>query len=765
MLGAQPVNAQMLTGYSTQAKTEAVPAEQFAPPAVQTMDESVFDKSAQSNNATGNTDDAQPVDFQADSLVHNEQDNTIQASGNVMLVQAGRILRSDEVFYDLNNDQAIAKGHVVLNEENGDIFYADRIELRNNMKDGLVQTLRTYLSDGSRFIAESGTRSNGTQTKMSGTIFTPCKICEDGETPAWQIRASEVHHDQEAHTISYKHAKFDFFGVPLAYVPYFSHPDGSIKQKSGMLAPSASYKSRTGLAINNRYYWAIGPDQDATIGLTAFTEQLPMVIGEYRKRWEDAQVEVSASTTYAKRVESDAGADVLKSKKLRSHLFADGLWNIDDKWRAGTKIAIASDDQYLNQYDFSSEDVLENKIYAERFENRDYLSASLIGFHDTRTRDDAQDQPMLLPEVIASFQGDPGDVPVLGGSWGVNASYLGLRREGEGQDVDRVSAQLNWDRRLVSRYGFLTDVNASVRGDIYHVNDSANLTGRSSESESRIFPQMHVESSYPLAKSYKETQVTIEPLVALTVAPNIDVDDSIPNEDSQDVQIDASNLFQSNRFPGYDRIEDQSRVTYGLRTGIYGHKGSYANVFLGQSYRLDEDDNPFPSGSGLDKQESDVVGQISANYLNNYFLDYRFQLSSDSLRSQRHEVDASMELDRFNLSSSYLFAKALEGTDISESREQIRADAGYYFAPEWRMRSGAIQDLGDTPGLREAYVGLDYLGECLSWSLVGERTLTNDSSGDESTEILFTVGLKNLGEFEQSSYKPKTEQACGIFTQ
>ena len=38
---------------------------------------------------------------------------------------------------------------------------------------------------------------------------------------------------------------------------------------------------------------------------------------------------------------------------------------------------------------------------------------------------------------------------------------------------------------------------------------------------------------------------------------------SIPNEDARAVDLEDSNLFALNRFPGYDRWEDGSRVTYG----------------------------------------------------------------------------------------------------------------------------------------------------------------------------------------------------------
>lgn len=721
--------------------------------------------------AVNNEKKGDPVDLDADSLSYDDQNEIVIASGDVFLAQSGRILRADEVAYTLPTDTVKASGNVVLNEENGDVYLSDEVEYNSQLKNGTVKNLRTVLNDGSRFRAEDGERKNGTQTIMRRATYTPCEICGDDpeKAPVWGIRASEVTHDQEDKRISYKHARFEAWGVPIAYTPYFSHPDGTIKQKSGFLSPSLGYRSELGAFVESNYYWAIGPDQDLTVGVMAMTEQNPLGLLEYRKRWNEASLEINGSITSSDRNDRTTGQTVQEKDELRGHVFAEGRWDINEKWRSGINVNWASDDQYLRQYDFDNdEDVLENEIYAERFSGRNYASARLLAFNDTRIREQPLDQPDVLPEIVASFKGEPGAVPLVKGRWSLDTSVLGLRREGDEQDVSRFSVDAGWSRRLISDYGLLTSVDASVRGDIYHSSDRTDATAGSGNSRSstdmRAFPQIHVQSSYPMARQFENMQAKIEPVVSLTAAPSIDIDNQIPNEDSNDVQIDTSNLFERNRFPGLDRVEDKSRVTYGLRTGLYGYGGSYGDIFIGQSYRLDDGQNPFPNGSGLDTRESDVVGQITGRYEDTYTLDYRFQLDSRHLTSQRHEIDAFADWNRFRLSSQYLFAKALAGTDITESREQMTMAAQYYVTPSWRLTSGATHDFGEDEGLRTSYLGLDYLGQCLFFSLTGEKNFTRESSGDSGTEILFRIGLKNLGEFEETGYRSEgeVEQACQL---
>jgi LPS-assembly protein len=705
------------------------------------------------------SDSNAPVDLQADTIEHDEQTQTVIASGNVMLVQAGRIFRADKILYYLSEDRVIASGHVVLNEENGDIHYSDEVELENEFKDGVVKELRTFLADGSRFTAVDGTRKGGIKTVMNDATYTPCEPCkaDPSKPPVWQLRASEVEHDNEAREISYKNARLEAWGVPVLYTPYFSHPDGSIKQKSGFLAPSAGYKSNLGAFVQSDYYWGIAPDKDATIGVMAMTKEAPMLLTEYRHRWDHASMELAGGITHSSRTDRSNNEELDIDEEVRGHITGNGRWDMDEKWRSGFNVNWASDDQYMRQYDFTSEDVLENEIYAERFSGRDYAVGRLMTFQDVRVRENQREQPEVLPEIIAGFMGEPNGIPVVGGRWEAGASLLGLQRGGNGQDMNRFSLNAGWQRRLVSDYGFLTTVDASARGDFYSVSDRDIATtgsGRSGDAfAAQFFPQLHMQTSYPMVSEREKYQLTLEPIAAITAAPNVDVNSRIPNEDSQDVQIDATNLFEPNRFPGLDRAEDRSRVTYGLRTGVYDYEGNHGDIFLGQSYRLSEKDNPFPAGSGLDNQGSSFVGQLTTVLNDRFNLNYSFQLDSERLSSERHEVDFYGRWKRFSLGTRYLYASALEDTDIRESREQLHNSIGYYITPQWRTRLGVTNDFGEDQGIRKAWLGLDFFGQCWSWSLQGNRNYTDDATGESDTEILFSLGLKNLGGFMQSDYR------------
>lgn len=692
-----------------------------------------------------------PVDFTSREVQYNSGEQTLTALGEVEIIQNGKIVRADRVTYSLMTETVQAEGNVSMTDPNGDVHFADKVDFQGDLKNGYVKKLRSILADGSRFTAEEGHRRDGAITEMSDATYTPCEPCkaEPDKPPLWQIRANHVTHDETDHTISYKDATFEVVGTPVAYVPYFSHPDGTIKQKSGFLTPTFSLDSQNGFGVEPRYYWAIDPSTDATFATRIYTEQAPVLFGEYRKRFEEAQISLNASTTYSGRTDSVAGESVDIGEEWRGHFFSEGLWNIDEKWRAGFGTELASDDQYLRQYDISSDNVLENQIYTERFDGRDYAVIRAIAFQDVRVSDRATDQPNILPEMHASFLGDPNDV--LGGRWNLDFSALGLTRKGNGQDVIRGSVDAGWERRDVFDVGLVNTFSLGVRGDIYNTpNRDESLIGAGGPGDStagRFFPFAHNVTSYPLVSNLAEGQMLIEPTVSLTATTNVDNDSDIPNEDSQDVQINSSNLFEADRFPGIDRVEDRSHVTYGVRTGYYRPDGSQTEFFLGQSYRFSNGDNPFPDGSGLNDQESDIVGHVIAKYQDLFDLNYRFQLGADNFQSEQHELDANWYIGNFDFATSYLYARALEGTDLDERREQLYAAIGYKFSDTWKMRTAARYDLAADKGLREADLGLDYFGQCVIISTTLRKNYTDDDTGENGTELLVRLGFKNLGEF------------------
>lgn len=712
--------------------------------------------------------DKAPVGLEADTLIHDEENQIITASGNVILEQNGRVLKADKIAYNLKEEVAVAEGNVVFVDQNGDTHFAEYATLTRQMREGFVRGLHSVLTDGSRIWADKGHKKQEEGSQYSTYVmrrarYTACEPCKDNpqKDPPWQLKAQKVVHDQETKMISYRHARMEVGGVPIFYTPYYSHPDGTVERKSGFLTPSFGYNSQLGAMVETSYYYTISPSFDTTLGVLMTGKEGPALKAQVRKHYGNAKIEASGSLTYSQRKESEAGSPITQDDEWRGHLFLEGDWHINEKWRAGADINFSSDDQYLRQYDIDSSDFLISEIYTERFSGRNYAGLSLIAFQDLRVTRSDVDQPNVLPIGDVNFLGEPD--ALLGGRWHWNTNMLNLMRDGSGQDVSRLVSELGCRRRAISPFGLVLDADLSLRGDLYATRDrdlaSVNPSEDKTERDARFAPRAALTAGYPLKRDFENSQLRIEPQIKGVAMPDVDNDSDIPNEDSQDTQIDISNLFANDRFNGYDRIEDRTHIAYGLRTGLYAHDGDYIEAYLGQSYRFNDNDNPFSAGSGLEDQYSDYVGHINAVY-DRHSLNYRFQLDGSTWESERHELFGTTGYGRVSFSGSYLYAAGLQGSTYPDSREEVAGYTSVDLGDGWRWRGSAIYDLGNDElqrGLTIAGTGLDYTHDCYNVSLYAQRDLRDETSGAGGTTVMFRIGFKNLGDYASDAFSVGSE--------
>ncbi|MCK5517887.1 MAG: LPS-assembly protein LptD [Alphaproteobacteria bacterium] len=687
-----------------------------------------------------------PVNFTAKALSSDDVKQTVTAVGDVELMQGKQILRADRIVYHLNEDRVEATGNVSLLDESGDVHFAEAVELHNNMKDGFVRELLSLLADGSRFTAGEARRENdGKRTVMVDATYTVCRVCEADPHPLWQIKADKVVHDADTKKVNYKNARLELMGMPVAYSPIFSHPDPTLKRKSGFLRPEYGWTTELGTHLKVGYYYDIAPNRDMTLQVEPTALAGTLVEGEWRERFKNGKLQINVSTANSDRKEEDGRVE---TSRQRGHIVAEGLFDLNDMWRSGVSFSRSTDKEYLRLYDISRENVLNSQIYAERFSGRDYSRISAFGFQDVRLGV-RPDQPYIFPMMEHTMIGEPNSL--LGGRWQIGASALGLVRDSDSQDVQRASVTAGWERRDVSSLGLVTVATLDGRGDVYGVqnSDAADIDPAldSNPETVRGMVTASVISSYPMVRPMRRSQIIIEPSVGVSVSPMVnEKNDIIPNEDSIDIQFDTNNLFSENRYPGIDRQEDGGRLNYGVKAGWYGDDGRYGRIFLGQSYRF-YGDMIFPEGSGLEDRHSDFVGQIKIGLSKYMDLDYRFQLDNDTLATRRHEIQAGGGNDRFRLEGRYLYTAAVAGTGFTESRQQIQTGGTYNITKSWKFRASGLMDLGDQPGLRNASTGIDYSDECFTFSVMGSRNVADEASGDDETKLIMRIGLRSIGEF------------------
>ena len=129
-------------------------------------------------------------------------------------------------------------------------------------------------------------RSSGNYTVFENGVYTACAPCKDDpkKPPLWQVKGVRIIDDQTEKMLYFENAQLEFFGVPMAYLPYFSTPDPTVKRKTGFLMPGFSSVTGYGFGVETPFYWAIAPDYDATFNPRFTTRQGVLFQGEFRQR-------------------------------------------------------------------------------------------------------------------------------------------------------------------------------------------------------------------------------------------------------------------------------------------------------------------------------------------------------------------------------------------------------------------------------------------------------------------------------------------------
>lgn len=704
----------------------------------------------------------------ADEMATRDNGNMLIARGKVQIVNKPYTLLADEVEYNKQTGIIIASGHVRLVQDTGEMVVANSLNLNKELGIGQAQQFGMLFRDKSRLMARKAYRETNQAghlvTVLERGTFTSCVACAQHpeRQPLWQMQGKTVTRDETDQRIIYHDAWMEMWGVPVFYTPYFSHPDPTLKQKSGFLPPRFLQRSDTGLISRAYYYQAISPSQDILYEFGNATNYGPTGGAQWRRRYNYGELTLGGSFAQGD-LTTDAGRLIRDTDRWQVN--ANGTFNLNRQWRTGFEFYQTSDNNFLRQYGYRSADVLRDRAYIERFTNQSWFSVDSYSFQDLRPIQPGV-QPNIVPLIRYEAAGRPGET--FGGRWNLSGNFLGIAREASLQDVQRASGTASWLRQDILSGGMVSRLDASVRADSYWVQNAApNLAASQRDSDyqiNRYIPVARWGLSYPLQQLSANQKLTyvITPEFSVQAAPRLQ-NSGIPNEDSQDLELDASNLFRANRYPGIDLVEDGSRLTYGTRFAVYHNQmGSNASFLFGQSYQLGSRNN-YPLGSGLRQDASDWVGQLLAQHKDEIDLDYRFRLRNEDFAAQRHEVNWGLGRGIARWNGTYLFAEQVANTGLAGTREQVRNELITKLNKFWSLTAYDLQNLGADPGPLNRGTTLRYDDECFSFHISAQRDYTQrigESSGDS---FFFVLSFKNLGDLASPTLSPdKTGGGTGL---
>ncbi|MFH5925434.1 LPS-assembly protein LptD [Roseomonas xinghualingensis] len=696
-----------------------------------------------------------PVTFTADAVEYDQNENRVTASGSVEAWQNERILRADRFTYDRDTGVAIAEGNVQLLEPDGQVLFADRVELMGGMRDAVVSGMRGLLAQNGRLAANGArrrtTESGAVVSDLARVVYSSCDLCVEDPTepPLWQLRSRLATQDGEARRIRFRDATLQFGGIPTFYTPYLSMPDPSTPRSSGFLTPSFGQTNYLGAFAEIPYYWAINEQSDLTVTPLLSTEAPPGGFFNYRQRFNFGQMQIEGSLGQL------TGRESSEEEGLGAHIFARGLFTIDENWEAGFSINRATSETYLRAYRQPATSVLSSSVFAQGFWGYDsYARVNALAFQSLREQDVTSRIPFVLPNIYyETVLGRDS----LGGTLTADATAFNVYRS-EGTKTQRAGTRWRYELPRFDSVGAQWTFRVQADALAYNANDlnlAPNFSGIGSTTTATGNIRAAVDWRLPLVRSAGTLgQQLIEPRVQLVTGPNIGRQRDIPNEDSLDFEFTDANLFALNRFNGRDRQEGGTRVDAALRAAWYFPNGGVVEGLVGRSFRA-SDEKIFPEHSGLDKRASDWVGRVMVAPTSWFDVTARTRLDGDSLDRRLIDTTAGFGLDPLGLQGTrinfgYLYQMPSTLRTPPRYTREVYGGVSTRLGTYWRGSVFGRYDLEDKRGVSVG-ASATYEDECLIFESSFYRSYAEDPSTNEyypgGTTLIFRVGLKTVGDF------------------
>ena len=750
-----------------------------------------------------------PMLVQATEIKYDYTNNSVSAVGNVQIYYNGATIEADEVTYNQKTKRLLAQGNVRLTEADGKITYGQLIDLTDDYRDGFVDSLRLETTDDTRFAAQRADRTAGNYTVLQNGVYTACEPCKNDpkKPPLWQVQAARIIHDQSEKMLYFEDARVEFFGVPLAWVPFMSAPDPTVKRKSGFLFPTVSDTTQYGFGVEVPYYWALAPNADITVSTMATTRQGELFQGEWRHRLMDGAYSIKAAGIFQQDPGYFAARDGVNSPtaaSFRGAIQTSGQFALGNRWVWGWTGILVTDSQFLNDYrrsqftqsfdpfltGIASEGV--SQVYLTGTGDRSYFDIRSIYYYGFSQLDVQNQLPVIHPvldysNVLAQ--------QVAGGEFSYRINLTSLNRQqasfdaisqtavnngscvsntadtavlnrsncllrGIPGDYSRFSAETDWRRTLVTSNGQEITPFFHLRGDFAALNIDnqpgvANYIATGQSDLARVMPTAGVEYRYPLVDVEPWGTQTIEPIAQLIVRPNETQIGKFPNEDAQSLVFDDSNLFKVDKFSGWDRAEGGGRANVGFQYTAQINRAGSVNMMFGELYQL-FGTNSFAAGvnditntglnSGLDKTASDYVARVTYQPNSVYSFTARGRFDQQTFAVERFEAESRANFDRWTLQVLYGNYAPQPELGFLFRRQGVLGGASFKVTENWILLGSARYDLY-AKEIDQSRLGIGYTDDCFLFSVnwLTGYTYTAVSAPVKNNTFMLQMSLRTLG--------------------
>ncbi len=626
--------------------------------------------------------------------------------------------------YDLENEIIKSNLSTITDSNNNKFIFEDLIiNLKNNEiigKELKIDFINNYFGNENNDPKMRGRSAilNKNITEVHKAVFSTCNI-NNKKCRGWELTSNEFIHNKDDKIFEYKNSWLKILDKKLFYLPYFNHPDPSVKRKSGFLTPSYGSSKKLGTSINIPYYKVISHDKDLTFNPRIYADKSYLLQNEYRQSLENSKITSDFSM-------------LIGSEGTKSHFFYNQVGSLNEKIDFVLNLQDVKDDNFLKTHKLSetsplikSESLLNSKLDLNwRIDNKTKLNSSILiyedlskGYHDR--------YQYIFPNFNFSKNID------------INKKYNGsfdFRSYGFHKNYNtNVTEAIYNNDFLFSSFDFINKNGIVTNYDVLLKNTniySQNSLNFNENTEYNLYGIVKIDGSYPLQKKMDQYTNFLKPKMSFRYSPN-----GNRNITSKDIRLNYDNVYSLNRIGSNYQVEGGESLTLGLEfQRENNNNGRIFDLNLANVIKIKKS-NDLPVKSKLNETRSDIFGNMNLSLNNNLGLGYVFSYDRDLKYSNLEGINIDLRVNNF-ISNFYYFT---EDNDFGNS-ENITNKTSYALNEENFLSFKTSKDLVDN--FTQFYdLNYEYLTDCLSISLNYSKSFYKDGNLEPNTSLSFLIKI------------------------
>jgi len=679
--------------------------------------------------------------YSSDVIFDNKKNIIFSNNKTDIIDKDGNTISVEMFNYSILTNIFFSKGNIQIKDINNNNYNFSEIYIDENKKKIIGSDIKAFLnqpgisiSDDNepRFFANTMSKSGKTNTFEKG-IFTYCKNKGNDECPPWSLQSKRIKHDLAKKTIYYENVVLKIYDFPIFFSPKFSHPDPSVKRRSGLLAPALSTSSNLGSGFATPYFWNIAKDKDLTLTPKFYLNENPLLLAEYRQDFVNSYLIVDAGYTqgYKKK-------NTKKSDGGRAHFFSNFIMDLINEENKKSKFEIniekVSNDTYVKVYDVKSslvdreKTVLENKLDFS-YQNKDFYFGLTPSVYEDTNKLENKRYEYLLPATVEKniMSSEKYGFLDLG-------SNLRLRNYETNRQTNFFVNNFNWKSNKwlssigIENYfeGLLKTVNYKSENTIKYKDEKNNSEAHSALGYFAKFPLYRED--FINKKFY-----SLSPKFLLRYAPG-------HMRKTEGGRLNYGNLFNLNKINEFDVVEP------GLSTSV-GFE--YKKNKLNKSNTISDDVISFsvgqvisakenmdiPSSTSLDQRFSDVVGESKYYFNDKVNLNYNFSVDQGYKNFNYNEIGADFISNQAKFNLSYLQEKNHIG-----DKEYVQTGVDLKLNNSSELSFNTKRNLLTSSA--EFYnLSYNYINDCLKAGIAYRREFYTDRDIEPANTLMFTISI------------------------